>query len=538
MAENRHFSEDGTGRLFAAVEAAPFIDVETDEQLDLFVCDLLSDADKARLEERIGRNLYLAVEVERRKTAFDPHLSPEQLNKLTNKVLGAVPALVPAPSLTVVSGQFLPDQNRPLGDGTSVSRSGWKLPTWLLIAAAFVVLIGIAGVIVNRGKPKRENQRLALSNASSDPPLVMTKVATPAGQQNSAVSSPPFDATIATARVPMPSVHESPDVSSGPFDATLVLGKLPTPALKMNAALGSAPFDPIITATKRPAPAVQLSPARNNTSLDATVAMAKPPAPNARESPVRAKEPNAALMAVILGGVLAPLARELDDAPDDADEAAATRRYELAGIVAARARERDETYSVIGISGNDTLNIRSRPSEKASIVAKLRNGTPGIQVAGRTVMNGSDDWVRVTASGVKGWVRPKYLSPTRHVETADEKRRRLAGRLGIALALKLGTRLAAEDDSSETFVKVLGSWAADAIIESTVNEAFPDQPLMRQQVVKATKALFEGDLTLIAAREENQKQEMIAWLQRRSPSAAQDVEVIDFLYEVYRKGHS
>jgi uncharacterized protein YraI len=75
----------------------------------------------------------------------------------------------------------------------------------------------------------------------------------------------------------------------------------------------------------------------------------------------------------------------------------------------AHAQERVKTYSVTGIARNDTLRVRSSPGEKFSIVAKLPNGANGIQIVGQTVMNGSDDWVPITVSGIKGWVRPMYL---------------------------------------------------------------------------------------------------------------------------------
>jgi hypothetical protein len=77
--------------------------------------------------------------------------------------------------------------------------------------------------------------------------------------------------------------------------------------------------------------------------------------------------------------------------------------------VGPQAQELPQTYSVIAPK-NDTLSVRSRPSERSSIIARLRNGTTGVQVVGQTVMNGSDDWVPIVVSGIKGWVRPKYLS--------------------------------------------------------------------------------------------------------------------------------
>lgn len=84
----------------------------------------------------------------------------------------------------------------------------------------------------------------------------------------------------------------------------------------------------------------------------------------------------------------------------------------LCGVNHTRAQERPQIYSVVGIAEGDTLSVRSRPSQSSAIVARLRNGTADIQVVGQSVMNGNDDWIPISVSGVKGWVRPKFLSPT------------------------------------------------------------------------------------------------------------------------------
>jgi hypothetical protein len=76
------------------------------------------------------------------------------------------------------------------------------------------------------------------------------------------------------------------------------------------------------------------------------------------------------------------------------------------------AQEPSQIYSVVGIAHDDALNVRLRPSQSSSIVARLRNGTTGIQIAGQTVINGNDDWVPIMVSGVRGWIRPKFLSPS------------------------------------------------------------------------------------------------------------------------------
>jgi len=77
-------------------------------------------------------------------------------------------------------------------------------------------------------------------------------------------------------------------------------------------------------------------------------------------------------------------------------------------------------YSVVGIAEDDTLSVRSRPSQSSSIVVRLPNGATQIQVVGQTVMNGNDDWVPIIVAGIKGWVRPKYLSrSTTAIATAE-----------------------------------------------------------------------------------------------------------------------
>jgi len=76
----------------------------------------------------------------------------------------------------------------------------------------------------------------------------------------------------------------------------------------------------------------------------------------------------------------------------------------------AYGQDRQKNYTVVGVAENDTLNVRSRPDENSAIVTKLRNGYGGIAISGEVVWNGSDDWVPILFSKVKGWVRPKYLS--------------------------------------------------------------------------------------------------------------------------------
>ena len=68
-----------------------------------------------------------------------------------------------------------------------------------------------------------------------------------------------------------------------------------------------------------------------------------------------------------------------------------------------------KTYSVAGIVGNDTLNVRSGPSSNYQVVARLPNGFSGVQIVGPPVMNGATEWVQITFNNRSGWVTKGYL---------------------------------------------------------------------------------------------------------------------------------
>lgn len=74
------------------------------------------------------------------------------------------------------------------------------------------------------------------------------------------------------------------------------------------------------------------------------------------------------------------------------------------------AQERPKIFCVAGVAAGDSLNVRSGPGERFSIIARLQNGTTGIRIDGQIVWNGSDDWIPINVSGSRGWVRPKFLS--------------------------------------------------------------------------------------------------------------------------------
>jgi len=103
----------------------------------------------------------------------------------------------------------------------------------------------------------------------------------------------------------------------------------------------------------------------------------------------------------------------------------------LGTISGSYAQARRDTCSVVGIARGETLSVRSGPRASSPIIAKLPAGTTGIQVLGRIVMNGSDDWVPIRFSSGKGWVRPKFLSRSRQ-ETPHAISRRASESSGRA----------------------------------------------------------------------------------------------------------
>lgn len=80
---------------------------------------------------------------------------------------------------------------------------------------------------------------------------------------------------------------------------------------------------------------------------------------------------------------------------------------------AAFAGARQETYSVVGIARGQALSVRSGPGENNPVIAKLPGGATGIQIAGRVVRKGNDNWVPIRFSGGRGWVLAKFLSSGR-----------------------------------------------------------------------------------------------------------------------------
>ena len=64
------------------------------------------------------------------------------------------------------------------------------------------------------------------------------------------------------------------------------------------------------------------------------------------------------------------------------------------------------SLTVVGVAGNDTLNLRAAPDAKAAKVGALGAHATGITITD-TNANG---WVKVAKGGQEGWVNAKFLS--------------------------------------------------------------------------------------------------------------------------------
>ncbi len=64
-----------------------------------------------------------------------------------------------------------------------------------------------------------------------------------------------------------------------------------------------------------------------------------------------------------------------------------------------------DTYRVRGVAEWDVLNIRSQPSSRSSVVARIGPDGSGIHCLGPCKRS----WCRVSWRGVVGWTNMKYL---------------------------------------------------------------------------------------------------------------------------------
>ena len=66
-------------------------------------------------------------------------------------------------------------------------------------------------------------------------------------------------------------------------------------------------------------------------------------------------------------------------------------------------------YSVTGVGGGDTLNVRHGPGVNNAISARLPNGYSGIRIVSPPMLNGTTEWVQIEFGDGYGWVTKQFL---------------------------------------------------------------------------------------------------------------------------------
>jgi uncharacterized membrane protein len=68
-------------------------------------------------------------------------------------------------------------------------------------------------------------------------------------------------------------------------------------------------------------------------------------------------------------------------------------------------------YQITKVKSWDTLNIRSAPSVKSSVIAQIPANGNSILLAGNRVTVGNTVWVKINWQGKQGWVNKYFLQP-------------------------------------------------------------------------------------------------------------------------------
>lgn len=76
-------------------------------------------------------------------------------------------------------------------------------------------------------------------------------------------------------------------------------------------------------------------------------------------------------------------------------------------------KKRTQTYRFDGRNGDNSLNVHVSSSAKSTTTYVIFDGTTGIEIVGDPERNGEEEWVRIRAGKVTGWVRQYLL----HKET-------------------------------------------------------------------------------------------------------------------------
>jgi hypothetical protein len=69
-----------------------------------------------------------------------------------------------------------------------------------------------------------------------------------------------------------------------------------------------------------------------------------------------------------------------------------------------------ERYIVSGVESWDTLNIRSQPNHRSTIIGEIPANGSSINSTGQESGSGRSTWTKVTYNGVSGWVSKRYLA--------------------------------------------------------------------------------------------------------------------------------
>jgi len=69
-----------------------------------------------------------------------------------------------------------------------------------------------------------------------------------------------------------------------------------------------------------------------------------------------------------------------------------------------------ERYIVSGVESWDTLNIRSEPSARSTIIGEIPSNGSGVNSNGTEFVKGRTTWVKVNWNGINGWVSKRYLA--------------------------------------------------------------------------------------------------------------------------------
>ncbi|PWQ93454.1 SH3 domain-containing protein [Leucothrix arctica] len=69
-----------------------------------------------------------------------------------------------------------------------------------------------------------------------------------------------------------------------------------------------------------------------------------------------------------------------------------------------------ERYIVSGVESWDTLNIRSQPNHRSTIIGEIPANGSSINSTGEESGSGRSTWTKVSFNGVSGWVSKRYLA--------------------------------------------------------------------------------------------------------------------------------